>query len=352
MNATEQEITAYLLKDKPITPSQAIRIVLEGLEALETLTPPENLLLTLRRCMQSGIRCLLQEKQSKPFAEAVRHALHLRRDCSVRTVRDFRQCMNKLMQMDERLASRPLNSITPEECSQMLEKVFPSSSRRKKARSCLSALFREGMRCGWNEENPIQKVETPRIVEKTIVPLTPEEIKRLLDTARQPTHRPCLPPVGLMLYAGIRPYEVSRLTWAEIDWDEGEVSVPPRHSKTGGGRHIPLCPALRKLLRNHPQHHRTDTPVCPPNWLNRWKALRAAAGFRTWQQDILRHTFASYYAKAFHDLTSLQLYMGHHDVQLLRTRYVNMKGLRKQDALNFWGGRSFVNRQRGRTGDF
>ncbi len=344
MNATELELASYLLKDKPITPCQAIRIVLEGMETLETVMPPGSLLLTLRRCMQDGIRCLLKEQQSRPFADAVQHALHIRRDCSKRTVRDFRQCMNKLMTTEPRLAERPLNTITAEDCALMLEKVFPSSTRRKKARSCLSALFREGMRCGWNQDNPIRQVETPRVVEKTIEPLKPFEIKRLLETARQPRHLPCLPPLGLMLYAGIRPYEVSRLTWEEIDLDEGEVTVPPRHSKTGGGRHIPLCPALRTLLSIH-RPTETDSLICPPNWLNRWKALRHAAGFQKWQQDILRHTFASYYAKAFHDLTALQLYMGHRDVSLLRTRYVNMKGIRRREALAFWGGTRFA-RQR------
>ncbi len=335
MNKEEAEVITYLMKDSPISSIQAIRIVLEGMEGLGEQLRPKEALTTLRRCMQLGVQALASEQASLDFGEAVARCLEARRDRSPRTIQDFRQCMNALMRVEPALATTAMGSLTPERCSQLLNGAFSTAPRRRKAHACLSSLFYHGMRMGWCHGNPMKQLELPRVREKPIAPLLMEEVERLLATALMPRHACCAPALGLMLYAGVRPHEVARLAWDDVDLDEGEISVPARHAKTGGGRHIPICPALLSLLRRAPRPG--QAAICPPNWQNRWKALRREAGFSHWQPDVLRHTFASYFAKAYHDLPTLQLYMGHRDVKLLLTRYVNLKGLRHHDALRFWG---------------
>lgn len=335
-NDKDKQIAEYLLQGQPITATAAARVILEGIEALGNHLDPERALHTLRCCMQRGVRQLLAEKSSLPFGEAVRQTLSNARDCSPRTIQDFRQCMNRLMQTHAGLERTPLNQLEADTCARALSQAFGTPVRRKKARACLSKLFSTGIRRGWCEENPVARIEVPRVQEKQIAPLRLPEIRRLLDTARQPKHRPCEAALGLMLFAGVRPQEVTRLHWEDIDMEELEIIVPPRHSKTGGGRHIPICPFLKRLLHPHHRARQNHSPICPPNWSNRWRALRKEAGFTHWQQDILRHTYASYHAKAFHNLAALQLYMGHRDVSLLLTRYVNMKGLKRRDAEQFW----------------
>ncbi len=349
MNTQELTTISYLMKKQPLSATQAIRLILEALETLGKNIPSDDIVSTLRDCIRRGIHLQKQESTGINFNEAVERTLHSKRDRAPRTIQDFRQCMNTLMKRVPGLATTRLSNLTPEQCSRMLEESFHSPTRRRKAYACLSTLFRYGIRMGWAQENPVQNIDPPRVRERPILPLTPEEVSRLLRTAERTEHRLCLPPLGLMLYAGIRPYEVARLTWGDVDLDEGEITVPPRHSKTGGGRHIPICPALRQLLNRQHSPGRKQT-ICPPNWQNRWRALRRAAGFTNWQQDVLRHTFASYYAKAYRDLPSLQLYMGHRDVSLLLTRYVNLKGLRHTEALNFWHGRPGNHRTAARPG--
>lgn len=165
--------------------------------------------------------------------------------------------------------------------------------------------------------------------------LRPDEIEKLLRISWRKEHRACRPALALMLYAGIRPQEVTRLTYACIDTEAVELTVPARHSKTGGGRCIPLCPNLRAMLEEAGPHA-PEQPICPPNWINRWRELRRDAGFTEWQQDVLRHTFASYFAKAYRDLPTLQLYMGHRDV--------NLQGISRDAALRFFGENSKVRR--------
>ena len=55
-----------------------------------------------------------------------------------------------------------------------------------------------------------------------------------------------------------------------------------------------------------------------------------------WQQDVLRHTFASYHLKHFKNLVQLQIEMGHSTPDLLRTRYLNMRDITKEHARLFW----------------
>lgn len=129
-----------------------------------------------------------------------------------------------------------------------------------------------------------------------------------------------------MLYAGIRPAEVSRLRETDFYWDEQTVIIRSHVSKTGGGRAVSL-----KGLDNIPKSERH----IPKNWKRKWNALRRAAGYRnTWIPDICRHTFASYHAAYFRNLPVLQLEMGHRNISLLMSRYV-MPTLKK-DAVAFW----------------
>lgn len=74
-----------------------------------------------------------------------------------------------------------------------------------------------------------------------------------------------------------------------------------------------------------------------PNWQNKWKQIRNAAGFAgQWIQDVLRHTYATYHVKHYKNMPLLQLNMGHRDQSLLRARYVNMQGISAAEAKAFF----------------
>lgn len=150
-----------------------------------------------------------------------------------------------------------------------------------------------------------------------------------------PAHLDCAPALGIMLWAGVRPRETTRLAWGDVDLEEGTITVKARNSKTGGIRHIDICPALKswlKGLRKNP-----ESSICPKNLGKKWKALRRDANLESpWVQDVLRHTFASYYMKRYKNLPRLQSQMGHADLSLLRTRYVNMYGIKKGEAKIFF----------------
>ena len=288
------------------------------------------------RCIAAGAETLKQQERTVLFEKAVEAALEARKDRRTRTVYDFRYFTRRFMKRCPGLAKRRVRSITPQECASYIEQAFDTPRQRQKARLILSGVFGTAVKRGWCDANPVARVEAPRVVEQPVPVLTPQEIDQLTTTAEAYQGGSCAAAVGMMLYAGIRPHEVARLTWAQVDLQERAIYILPRHSKTGGARRVTIHKPLLRILRAH--KYADGETICPPNWLHHWRELRRAAGWdspaRRWPQDALRHTFASYHLSYFRSFAELQLEIGHRDATLLRTRYVDQRGVR--NAVRFW----------------
>lgn len=256
---------------------------------------------------------------------------HLRPD----SIRDIRYIGNRLIKSNTNLAKRNFSDFRLHDCEKLLSETFSTPSQFNKARIMLHGLFEFALRREWCDRNPIKFVERRKVIEKEISPLSIPQIKNLLRTAKLPKYKECLPAIGLLIFAGIRPREVRRIAWGDIDLAEKSITVRSQCSKTGGVRQIEVCPALKRILMEF--NPVPSAPVCPRNWNKKWRKIRNDSGFKNiWVQDILRHTYASYHAKRFKNLPRLQLNMGHCDVSLLRSRYVNMRGISNMDAKVFF----------------
>ncbi len=290
------------------------------------------------RCLEEGEKALRLQEKTVSFEKAVAAALEAREHRRARTLCDFRYVTRRFMKRCPGLAKRRVRSITPAECAAYIEAAFETLLQRQKARLTLSGVFSTAMKRGWCSKNPVARVEAPRVVEKTVPILTPEEAELLVQAAREYKGGICLPAVGLMLYAGIRPHEVARLTWADVDLPGKRVNIAPKHSKTGGARPVTLLRPALQLLRT--AQAPAPQRICPPQWLRHWREVRCRAGWnrltRPWQQDICRHSYASYHAAHFRNLHELQLQMGHRSTDLLRTRYLNLPS--EESARSYWTG--------------
>lgn len=282
------------------------------------------------KCIELGEKELQKQERTIIFAKAVEAALETRKNRRPRTLTDFRYISRRFMQRCPALSTKRIRSISSQECITYIEQAFDTPRQRSKARLVLSSIFSTAQKKGWCSENPIAKVEAPPVIEKQVDILTPKQLERLQETANVYSNGICRAAVGLMLYAGIRPHEVSRLNWEHIDLENGSISILPQHSKTGGSRLVTIHPPLRRILSDC---HKTGR-ICPAQWQKHWRQLRKEAGFKEWAQDCLRHTFASYHLKHFRSYIELQYEMGHRDTALLRTRYVNMKGVKNAEL--FW----------------
>lgn len=318
----------------------AARLALELAESGGGKRRGNALLRRCRRIIALGNAAAAEERRSSvSFRTAAESLLQQRAQRRPRTRAEIAGICQALMRRVPQLAERRIRSITPADCADLLQR-FTTPRQREKGRIILHGLFSHALRQGWCDTNPAASLPKEWLPEQEILPLSAAELRSLLRAAQRPAHRACMPALGLMLWAGVRPAEIRRLTWADINREEKVISIRPYQAKTGGCRHITLFPVLEHWLAL--SGFLPQGPLCPANWPRRWRALRARAGLLPWRQDVLRHTFASYHAKFHRNFPALQAEMGHRSAELLRTRYLNMQGLTAADARRFWNGELFL----------
>ena len=270
------------------------------------------------KSFKDGFKIYLESKQ------------HLRPD----SIRDIRCIGNRLLRTKPEFGKRNFSELSVSECEEWLNVAFHTNPQFNKARAMLHGLFEFALRREWCDKNPIKRIERKKVIEREIQPLKLAETRRLIKTAQLESPS-CGVAAALLVYTGIRPREVRRLTWRDIDTEEKTITVRSQCSKTGGVRQVEIPPVLNRLLI--PRKSENGLHICPNNWQRRWRKIRDTSGFRgRWIQDILRHTYASFHAKRYADLPRLQLNMGHRDQSLLRSRYVNMRGISRVAARCFF----------------
>lgn len=279
-------------------------------------------------------KALHETEQNVSFRDAAEFSLQARAHRRPSTVADLRSYICRMCK-DSKFADTAIRHITIDECRSMLGKQFGHSAHSyRKAQSILHSIFNHAVRQRWCDFNPAKAILRPPVTEQRIEILTLEEIRRLLRKCKTRKRFQAMEyPLRLMLWCGIRPTEVRRLKWGDIDEDEKVVYVDAHNSKTGGARAIPLRGGAAALLKTP---HPLESRIAPNDWNRLWKALREEAGFTTWQNDALRHTFASMHLKRFHNIARLQEEMGHRNAALLQTRYLNLRHLRKKSANDFF----------------
>ena len=329
-----------IIRDLPLNINDIARLTAEAAEELGEQTQGLNrvgMLSLLRRVIRAGVNAVQAEEHTVSFEEAAWASVESRVGRRATTLRDLRHFVRRMLRV-EGMAARPLRAMSTLECRELLNQAFGNSDHSfNKGRAILHSIFAYGQRQEWCRYNPVSRIETKRIQEKEIVPLCPLEVQRLEQAAQLPEHREMRFSLHLLLYNGIRPQEVARLSERHIQPEQGRIIIPAAGSKTGGGRVLPL----RKKKRLQGVALRI-----PRNWQNRWRALRRAAGYAAghWQPDVCRHTFASYHAAHFRDLGMLQLEMGHRSADLLRTRYLNLPQVKQ--AYEYWKNEPVGERER------
>lgn len=313
-----------------ILKSTGISVIEAAMVASEALQRAQRSIRRVRYYLQLGEENAKLLSKTVSFERAVEEALAAREDRRARTRMDFRYICRRLMKRNPELARRKVRSITPEDCRRCLQAAFDTPQQFRKARAILSGVFTTSVRRGWCSCNPVRQVECPRVVEEELPVLSPAEIEHLMQKTAEYEGGRCLAAVGLMLYAGVRPHEVARLSWQAVDLQHGCISISPQHSKTGGARRITIQPPLLRLLQRCVPAD-LQVSICPPNWLKHWRHLHRFAGWESggkpWPSDVLRHTFASYHLAHFRNYSELQMEIGHRDSNLLRTRYLNLSGV-------------------------
>jgi len=245
-----------------------------------------------------------------------------RRNYSQSTVRTY------LMTIEDfaRYFHQPPDTLGPEHVRQYQAYLF--RERKLAANSvnqrvgALRFFFIKTLKKTWSvDETPYPKrvIRLPRI-------FSPEEVAQLIDAATTLFYRTIL----MTLYAtGVRRAELARLKISDID--SRRMILHVQGGKGRKDRDIMLSPKLLEALREHWR----SLPRKPKVWLfpgNRWHtadypittkvawlACREAAMRAGLGHDIhphtLRHCFATHLLEAGADLRTIQILLGHRDLE-------------------------------------
>ena len=155
--------------------------------------------------------------------------------------------------------------------------------------------------------------------------LSLEEVTRLIDAAGNLLQRALL----MTLYGtGMRRTEVSLLKVSDIDSQRMMIRV--ERGKGGAGRDIPLSPALLETLREYWRWKKPCTYLFPSSERKRgkeqpisdktvWSACKEAARHAGLTKRVsphsLRHSFATHLLEGGTDLRTIQILLGHGDLE-------------------------------------
>jgi integrase len=211
----------------------------------------------------------------------------------------------------------------------------------------------------WSADNVAEEVEMKAIAatskgqgEATETPiLTIDQATRLLEVADEAAPQ-YIPFLALALFAGIRPdledSEILKLTWDMVQLKDRRLVIPSNVSKTRARRVIEMEDALVEWLDYYIARRCKEEGISkvtgmivpvdpktkkPTNLRQRMRLLRNLADVK-WEQDIARHTFASYHLSAFENLARCVESMGHRDSGMLWKHY--KASVAKDVAAEYW----------------
>jgi len=167
-----------------------------------------------------------------------------------------------------------------------------------------------------------------------ITVLSPDDVMRLLSTCMR-LDPDLLGYYVLGLFAGIRPTdELQKLQWQHVFAGDGDqIYIPAEVSKTGRDRYIPVEATLASWLRFlAPPQVGAVTPL--RNHVLRRRAVQRKAGITPWPQDVMRHSYASYWMTLHRDEDRCRDAMGHSTKDMLVKHY--RKHTTEADARAFW----------------
>lgn len=283
-------------QEKTLTPAQQAdaRRALEHLaEARLNITLNKAIELALPLLKSSGayvsVNSLLEDFRKLKSAE-----------WRPKTIRSYNYAARKF---SEKFGELPITEVTPGAIREWLID-FDAPTHAAALSRTISPAFNYAVRQGMLPFSPFERMEKIKMPKKHGIDIfTPAEARALLDAAPEDSKAA----FALLLFAGIRPVELTRLKWTNIKADF--IYITPDVAKTEQVRNVEIEPNLAAWLDTY-RPLTPDSPIIPRNWKRKSQAIRAAAGLAG-RQDTARHSYATYHLAKHKDKNALEANLGH-----------------------------------------
>jgi integrase len=235
---------------------------------------------------------------------------------------------------EEQFGNTPITAICANKIELWLEQKNWNPLNRRNYLRDVSMFFGWAKRHQYIAENPCDRIKRPKVHRTIPTIYSFAETESLLTAALVHEELGLLAMYVIGFFAGVRVRELMRMTWQMIDWEEGEIRLPPHVTKTGNPRNIDICDSLRAWL--FPRRQAAGPIVSAINLRLRRLELHKLANVPL-RQNAIRHTFASNHAAHHRDPGGLQLQLGQETPSVLFRHYLT--AIRKTEAAAYFRSR-------------
>ncbi len=213
-----------------------------------------------------------------------------------------------------------------------VEKYLDSKNlvSRSSYRSRLSTLLGFAVRRGYLVANPCTRLEQVTVTRPPPAIFTVPEVEKCLAWLQQ--HPRMFGWFVLSTFAGLRPEEAEKTTWADINFTEGWIRVEAQTTKVRQRRVIYPKPTVFQWLRVVEQS-KPELTITRPARVKNLVLLRKELGWEKWKKDVTRHSCASYWLSDCGSAATVATALGHSE-RTLRKHYLGL--CTKVEAEKFW----------------
>ena len=196
----------------------------------------------------------------------------------------------------------------------------------------LLVFFNYCVKMGYISRNPAKAIVLPALKHPSPKAYSPEEILAVLK---------CFEPgsvyrlyICIATFAGIRPAEIGRLRWSDIDFEERVIRLSSLATKMSSRRTVHIQDNLYEWLQEWRAYANTDNLIVPNVARVQYLFLKRLkqTGCKV-IHDGLRHSFGSYLQALTNDCDFVTEQMGH-TLAVFKSHYMDL--VSKEDAKRFF----------------
>lgn len=256
------------------------------------------------------------------------------RNLRPRSLMDLRHRLGRLL---PDLGNVPAVALDGATLDGWLDAQSLTPANRRNYRTVIGGLFTWATDAGHTPDNPAAKLRRVTVDHGMPAIFAPAQVEAAMRAAEKAAPE-AVPYLALAFFAGIRPAELSRLTWGDVDLAAGSVTLRPEITKKRRARIIALADNARRWMATYrPAGADPLGRIISSDMTlrRRMDTIRKAAGLGAWPPDVARHCFGSYHLALHGDISRTCLDMGHTGPGVLFQHYRNLAT--REQAAAFFG---------------
>ena len=223
------------------------------------------------------------------------------------------------------LKARDVRKITEGECKTWAAKFSGrySATRYNASIGVLRAIFNAAIEAGALYRNPTQGIKRARVSPKHLILPDGDQFDRFvkeIESANGRDSRKCAELARFLAFGGFRISEARNVTWANCDFEKGEIIVRgdlETGTKNWSVRRVPMIPDMKLLLERLRKECPDAQPGAPVMRVKECqqamdRAAKAIGMERITHHD-LRHLFATRCIESGVDIPTVARWLGHKD---------------------------------------